>query len=129
MYTDHRYPFILVDKIIENIPSKKIVAIKNISFNETIFKKLKNLNYIYPSSYLIEVISQCAQIMSVAEGITAKIDNFKIFANAIPGDQVRVVVIKENIINDFHIYSGNAYIGDKLIIKGEITGRAFTVSS
>jgi 3-hydroxyacyl-[acyl-carrier-protein] dehydratase len=122
-HTDHRYPLALVDKVLDEVPLKKVVAIKNISFNEKIFLGHFPNKPIYPAVYIVEGLCQCAQIMLGAQvAVTAKLEDFKFFQQVVPGDQLKYEVNLEEMIGQFQIAKGKVYVGQTVVAKGKIIG-------
>ncbi|AEY67931.1 3-hydroxyacyl-ACP dehydratase FabZ [Clostridium sp. BNL1100] len=89
----HRYPFLLVDKVIELEPGKKVVAIKNVSINEPFFQGHFPEYPIMPGVLIVEALAQAAGIaVAVLEenkgklGVFAGIDAMKFKNQVMPGD-------------------------------------------
>ncbi len=89
----HRYPFLLVDKVIELEPGKKIVAVKNVSSNEPFFQGHFPEHPIMPGVLIVEALAQAAGIaVAVLEenkgklGVFAGIDSMKFKNQVLPGD-------------------------------------------
>ncbi len=95
----HRYPFALLDRIIEYVPEKKAVGIKNVTFNEPHFQGHFPGRPIMPGVLIIEAIAQVAgiilsQMSNVQEGlfVFAGIDKVKFRRPVVPGDQLILTV-------------------------------------
>ena len=96
----HRYPFMLVDRIIEHVPEEdKIVGLKNLTFNETFFQGHFPDNPVMPGVLQLEAMAQVAGVMlnskSGNEGKIAyfmSINNTKFRRMVKPGDQLRIVI-------------------------------------
>ncbi|MCR4436423.1 MAG: 3-hydroxyacyl-ACP dehydratase FabZ [Clostridiales bacterium] len=93
----HRYPFLLVDKIIEIEPGKKAVGIKNVTANEPFFQGHFPGNPIMPGVLIVEALAQTAGIAAaVLEenkgrlGVFASIDSLKFKRQVVPGDTLRL---------------------------------------
>lgn len=89
----HRYPFLLVDKVLELEPGKKITAIKNVTANEPFFQGHFPNYPIMPGVLIVEALAQTAGIcVAVLEenrgklGVFSGIDNMKFKKQVIPGD-------------------------------------------
>lgn len=89
----HRYPFLLVDKVIEFEPGKRITAIKNVTANEPQFTGHFPGNPIMPGVLITEALAQAGAIMllSMEEnkgklGVFTGINNFKFRRQVVPGD-------------------------------------------
>ena len=95
----HRYPFLLVDRILELEPGKRIVGIKNVTFNEPFFQGHFPERAVMPGVLIIEVMAQIAGIMvlSVDEhrgklAYLGTVDNAKFRRPIVPGDTLEVEV-------------------------------------
>ncbi len=97
----HRYPFLLIDKIVEMEMGKRVVGIKNVTFNEPFFQGHFPGHPIMPGVLIIEAMAQTGGVLAMrsaeAEGIDIKnkviyfmtIDKVKFRKPVLPGDQVR----------------------------------------
>lgn len=93
----HRYPFLLVDKVIELEAGKRVVAIKNVSANEPFFQGHFPDFPIMPGVLIVEALAQTAGIaVAVQEenkgklGVLASIDNMKFKNQVMPGDVLQL---------------------------------------
>jgi UDP-3-O-[3-hydroxymyristoyl] N-acetylglucosamine deacetylase/3-hydroxyacyl-[acyl-carrier-protein] dehydratase len=95
----HRYPFLLIDRVLELTPGRRVVAIKNVSCNEPFFQGHWPDRPIMPGVLIVEALAQAAGLM-IAEKIDptgmvaliASIDGVKLRRPVIPGDQLRLEV-------------------------------------
>jgi beta-hydroxyacyl-ACP dehydratase FabZ len=96
----HRFPFLLVDKVIAIVPAKSIVAIKNVTCNEQFFQGHFPEWKIMPGVLIIEAMAQAGAILlfrSVPEPekkflALSKVDKAKFKRMVVPGDQLRLEV-------------------------------------
>jgi beta-hydroxyacyl-ACP dehydratase FabZ len=94
----HRYPFLLVDRILEIEKGKRIVGIKNVTFNEEFFQGHFPGNPVMPGVLIVEAMAQVAAIglMDVVPGHEKKllylsaVDRCKFRRPVLPGDQLRI---------------------------------------
>jgi 3-hydroxyacyl-[acyl-carrier-protein] dehydratase len=93
----HSYPFLLVDRIVEIEPEKRIVGIKNVTFNEPFFPGHFPGKPVMPGVLIIEAMAQTAGILAFKSypGIKGNvlfigIDNARFRKPVIPGDQLRM---------------------------------------
>ena len=107
----HRYPMLLVDRIVELEPMKRAVGIKNATFNELFFQGHFPGNPVMPGVLLTEAIAQVGGI--------AGIDKVRFRHPVKPGDQVRMEVDIVKIKGKMGKVEGRAYVGDKLCASGE----------
>ena len=106
-YLPHRYPFLLVDRVLELIPGESIVAYKNLSINEPFFDGHFPQRPIFPGVLLVEAMAQAAGILGFktqgktpADGSTyllAGVDNLRFKRPCVPGDRV---MLRASIISD-----------------------------
>ncbi|CBL46414.1 (3R)-hydroxymyristoyl-[acyl carrier protein] dehydratase [gamma proteobacterium HdN1] len=106
-----RYPFLLVDRVLEVVPGEYCVAVKNITANEPQFTGHFPGNPIFPGMMLLEAMAQTAGVLAVktrSEGLRERtaavfvgVDNVRFRRPAIPGDQIimraELVTTKRNI--------------------------------
>ena len=93
----HRYPFLLVDRVLEREAGKRIVAIKNVTMNELFFQGHFPGHPIMPGVLIIEAMAQVAGLMVMEKGsdsipLFASMDNVKFKRPVTPGDQIRFEV-------------------------------------
>ena len=127
----HRYPFLLVDKIIE-MGSQHIVGIKNLSANELFFQGHFPEEPVMPGVLQIEAMAQIGGVIVLAQmedpqnysTYFLKIDNVKFRNKAIPGDTVifRLQFMSE-IRKSIATMKGFAFVGEKLISEAEFTAQ------
>lgn len=93
----HRYPFLLIDKVISIEPQKKITAIKNVSVNEPFFQGHFPEKPIMPGVLIVEAMAQACAVAvkykneeTVGLGVFASIDNCKFKKMVEPGDQLHL---------------------------------------
>lgn len=97
-YLPHRYPFLLIDRVLELTPGESIVGYKNLSINEPYFDGHFPGNPIFPGVLLVEAMAQAAGILGFktmgktpADGSIyyfAGADNLRFKRPCVPGDQV-----------------------------------------
>ena len=130
----HRYPFILVDRVLEYVPFEHLVAIKNVTMNEHFFVGHFPGNPIMPGVLMLEALAQAGGILSnlsrtPKEGhefmyFFAGIDNAKFKQVVIPGDQLRLEVKLVMQKRDFWRMHGEAFVGDKLACSADLMSAA-----
>ncbi|MGE3975126.1 MAG: 3-hydroxyacyl-ACP dehydratase FabZ [Bdellovibrionales bacterium] len=119
----HRYPLLLVDRVLESRTGEYVKATKNVSFNEKVFLGHFPNHPIYPAIYIIEGLCQCAQVMLGAEkAVTAKLESFKFTRPVYPGDQITYEVELESMMGAFQIAKAVASVNGKAVSKGTIVG-------
>jgi 3-hydroxyacyl-[acyl-carrier-protein] dehydratase len=100
----HRYPFLMIDRVVDVVPDRSAVGIKNVTINEYFFQGHFPGHAVMPGVLLIEAMAQTAAVFVVhtlgpdAEGKLVyfmSIDNAKFRRPVVPGDQLHVHVTKE----------------------------------
>jgi UDP-3-O-[3-hydroxymyristoyl] N-acetylglucosamine deacetylase/3-hydroxyacyl-[acyl-carrier-protein] dehydratase len=127
----HRYPFLLVDKIIE-MTDNYIVGVKNITFNEPFFQGHFPGNSIFPGVLQIEALAQVGGVFVLSKvedpenwgTLLLKIDNTKFKYKVSPGDQL---ILKMELLSAVRrgicLMYGTAYVGSKLVSESELTAQ------
>ena len=124
----HRYPFALVDRVIEHIPGEKAVAIKNITINEPQFQGHFPERPLMPGVLIVESMAQVGglivtQMPDLPSGlfVFAGIDNVKFRRPVVPGDQLIITCQLLSIKRKrFGKVKGEAHVGGKLVCSGEL---------
>lgn len=123
----HRYPFLLVDKIIELEPGKRAVGIKNVTINEPFFQGHFPGHPVMPGVLIVEALAQVgATIVLSAEenkgklAFFAGIDNFRFKRQVEPGDQLRLETTITRMRTSMGKGEAIAYVGEDVVAKGEI---------
>lgn len=99
----HRYPFLLVDRVIELVPDQSAVAIKNVTINEPFFNGHFPGHPVMPGVLIVEAMAQAAGLLTQLSNrikgnnesplfYLAKVDNARFSAPVVPGDQLRLEV-------------------------------------
>ncbi len=127
----HRYPFLLVDRVLELEPNKKIVAIKNVSINEPQFTGHFPETPVFPGVLIVEAMAQASGILAfksrdrtLDDGYIyylAGTDKTKFKRSVVPGDQLRLEVEIVNLRSHWMKASGKAYVGDQLVCSSLLT--------
>lgn len=124
----HRYPFLLVDRIISLEKSKSAVGIKNVSANDGFFEGHFPGNPIMPGVLIVEALAQTAGILGNVSSekkyksvYFMSIERAKFRKPVVPGDQLRleVEIIKQR--NTVLKFSGIARVDDKVVAEAEFT--------
>jgi beta-hydroxyacyl-ACP dehydratase FabZ len=120
----HRYPFLLVDRVLEREAGKRIVAIKNVTMNELFFQGHFPGYPIMPGVLIIEAMAQVAGLMVMEKGsdslpLFASMDNVKFKAPVRPGDQIKFEVEVLKIKSSFVRTAGKAYVDGKVVAEAE----------
>lgn len=123
----HRYPFLLVDRIIELEVGKRAVGIKNVSINESFFQGHFPGHPIMPGVLIIEALAQVGTVAILKMpkyegylGLFAGLDDIKFKRQVIPGDQLRLEVELVKLRKTFGVAQGKAYVGEELAAEGTL---------
>ena len=124
----HRYPFMLVDRIVEmDVEAQRIVGYKNLTFNEPFFQGHFPREPIMPGVMQLEAMAQVAGILlnkvGGKEGQIAyfmSIDKAKFRRKVIPGDTLRMEIEVVRMRSRMASVVGKAYVGDELASQAEL---------
>lgn len=125
----HRYPFVLVDRVLSLELSKEIVAMKNVTINEPFFPGHFPYHPVMPGVLIIEAMAQAAAILSFKTmGAKPSDDSVYYFAGidkarfkkpVSPGDQIILKVKIDRILRGIWKYSGVASVDDAVVAEAE----------
>ena len=126
----HRYPILLVDRVLEIEPGKRIKAIKNVSINEPHFQGHFPHRPVMPGVLMLEAMAQAAAILSFdAMGKTlddntvyyfAGIDGARFKRPVEPGDQLLMDVTLERSKAGIFKFKGTCYVGEAVACEAEL---------
>ena len=124
----HRYPFLLIDRVLEYEAKKSLVAIKNVTVNEPFFQGHFPHLKVMPGVLLIEAVAQAGGILvylSIPEpekkiSFLSKVDKVKFRKPVVPGDQVRLEVEMLKMKSRFCNVRGRAFVDGEVVIEGEV---------
>jgi beta-hydroxyacyl-ACP dehydratase FabZ len=129
-FLPHRYPFLLVDRIIEMDPPKRIVGIKNVTMNEAFFQGHFPGAPVMPGVLILESMAQVAGVLysrDMPEEERNKkllyftgIEHAKFRRPVVPGDQLRLEMEFLNRRNNFGKLAGRALVEGKLVAEAEV---------
>lgn len=123
----HRYPFLLVDRVLELEEGKRAVGIKNVSVNEPFFQGHFPDYPIMPGVLIIEAMAQVGAVamMSMDEnkgklGVFAGIDKVRFKKEVRPGDTLRMEIEMLSLRRNIGKANASAYVDDDLVCSGEL---------
>jgi 3-hydroxyacyl-[acyl-carrier-protein] dehydratase len=127
-FLPHRYPFLLVDRIIEIEPGTKAIGIKNVTFNEGFFQGHFPGQPIMPGVLIIEAMAQVAGLLAFCSGVNVgktvyfmSIEKAKFRRPVVPGDQLRLEINVLHQRGNVWKFSGNAIVEQKVAAEAEFT--------
>ncbi|MCH1416883.1 MAG: 3-hydroxyacyl-ACP dehydratase FabZ [Gammaproteobacteria bacterium] len=130
-YLPHRFPFLLIDKIIELKKSESIVAQKNVSNNEPFFQGHFPDYPVFPGVLLLESMAQATAILDVESNkrdmsnqlyYFVGVDKARFKKQVMPGD---IVIINASLIQskrDIHKFSAECRVDDKVVCTADLIG-------
>ena len=126
----HRFPFVLVDRVLEIEPGKKIKAVKNVSINEPFFPGHFPHHPVMPGVLIVEALAQAAAILSFKTGnfmpsddsvyYFAGIDKARFKKPVSPGDQLILEVSIDRILKGIWKYNCSASVDGKQVAEADI---------
>ncbi|MSN25664.1 MAG: 3-hydroxyacyl-ACP dehydratase FabZ [Geobacter sp.] len=125
----HRYPFLLVDRIIEMELGKRIVGMKNVSINEPFFPGHFPGHPVMPGVLIIEAMAQVAAILAYSssdDSVLSKvvyftgIDNARFRKPVVPGDQLRFELDVTACKRGIWMFSAKAFVDGKLVTEADL---------
>jgi 3-hydroxyacyl-[acyl-carrier-protein] dehydratase len=126
----HRYPFLLVDRVIDYKLGEHLTAIKNVTFNEPHFNGHFPNHPVMPGVLIIEAMAQASGILSrLAIGdltneseifYLVKVDNAKFTKTVVPGDQLHLCVSIKRRMRNMVQYVCEAKVEGKVVAKAEL---------
>jgi len=123
----HRYPILMVDRILEMEPGKRVIGLKNVSANEPVFQGHYPGNPIFPGVLMIEAMAQTGAValLSLPElagrvPLFAGIDDAKFKRPVYPGDQLRIEVEIIAMKRGLGIGAGKVFVGEDLKCEATI---------
>jgi 3-hydroxyacyl-[acyl-carrier-protein] dehydratase len=127
----HRYPFLLVDRVVELEPNKRIRAYKNVTFNEPFFQGHFPGRPVMPGVLVIEAMAQAGGLLTqlsqprgaISEGklfYLVKVDNARFNRMVVPGDKLEFEVKVKRLIRNMALYECAASVDGQVVASAEI---------
>jgi len=126
----HRYPFLLVDRVLDYTKGDRLTAIKNVTINEPFFPGHFPNRPVMPGVLVVEAIAQaCGLLTFVSEEnlltengvfLFVGIDKARFKRQVEPGDQLRFEVKMVRKMRGIWMYQGNAFVGEELACSAEL---------
>jgi 3-hydroxyacyl-[acyl-carrier-protein] dehydratase len=127
----HRYPFLLVDRVIEIVPNVSVVAIKNATINEPFFQGHFPGHPVMPGVLIVEAMAQTAGLLTqISRHLNGdkgsplfylvKIDNARFSAPVVPGDQLRLEVAQKRLVRGMGLFVARTLVDGKEVASCEL---------
>ena len=127
----HRYPFLMLDRVVDYQANERIICIKNVTINEQIFNGHFPKAPVFPGVLIVEALAQAAGVLAfksrnreISDGYIyylAGTDKTKFKRSVVPGDQLRLEVEIINMREHWMKAAGKAYVGDELVCTSLLT--------
>lgn len=129
-YLPHRYPFLLVDRVLDYEPGKWLKALKNVSYNEPFFAGHFPQKKIFPGVLMLEAMAQATGVLSYMshqqEGETnalyyfASIDNARFKRPVVPGDTMIMEVELQKVRRGMGKFTGVCKVEDEIVCSADL---------
>ena len=122
----HRYPFLMIDRVIDVVPGMKATGVKNVSINEQFFAGHFPEKPVMPGVLIIEAMAQtaaCLVVHTLGQASEGKlvyfmsVDGARFRKPVEPGDQLHVEVTKQRSRGNVWKFAGRAMVGDTLVAE------------
>jgi 3-hydroxyacyl-[acyl-carrier-protein] dehydratase len=133
----HRYPFLLIDRVLEFEKDRRLVALKNVTFNEPYFTGHFPIRPVMPGVLIVEAMAQATGLLAMESNpetvsptsiyLFVGIDKARFKRPVEPGDQLRIEVTLNSIRRGIGMFSCSASVDGKVAASAEImcTARDF----
>ncbi len=126
----HRYPFLLIDKLVDIIPQESAVGIKNVTFNENFFQGHFDSMSVMPGALIIESMAQSAGTL-VMYGLKKNQENISVYLLTVdkakfrkpvcPGDTLLNKVEKKQNVKNIWKFKCTSFVKDELVAEAEVS--------
>jgi 3-hydroxyacyl-[acyl-carrier-protein] dehydratase len=124
-----KYPFLMIDRVIELNSGKSVTALKNVTINDWFFEGHFPGNPVMPGTLIIEAMAQTSILLyhsGFEDKLTRRPDYYlgsvkaRFHQPAVPGDQLRLVAETVKLLSSGAFVSAKAFVGDKLIAEADL---------
>ncbi|MEX0729989.1 MAG: 3-hydroxyacyl-ACP dehydratase FabZ [Aquisalimonadaceae bacterium] len=125
----HRYPLLLVDRVVESVPGDYLVGIKNVTINEQFFQGHFPQKPVMPGVLILESMAQCCGLLAFTTEGTPEgsnifylvgVDKARFKRPVEPGDQLQVKVSISRRKRGIWVFDGSATVDGKVVAEAEI---------
>ena len=126
----HRYPFLLIDRVLALEPGKRILALKNVTMNEHFFAGHFPGHPVMPGVLVVEAMAQAAAILNFKTAGTkpdgkgvyyfAGIDSARFKRPVMPGDQLVLEITQGRVLRGIGKFTGVARVGEQVAAEAEM---------
>ena len=129
-YLPHRYPFLLLDKVVECKRGESILAIKNITINEHFFQGHFPQTPVFPGVLILEALAQASGVLVLSDPqmrpsqeslfLFVGIESARFKRPVVPGDQLRLESRLTRMKRNYGVFDTNAYVDDEIAASAEL---------
>lgn len=125
----HRYPFLLIDRVLDYLPDKSVTTLKNVTLNEPQFQGHFPGRPIFPGVYIIENMAQSACFLLVKSAsrvnremayYLGRVLKMSFLKPVRPGDQLVSAITVVRTMNDMALVSAASKVGEFVVAKGDL---------
>lgn len=122
----HAYPFVLIDRIVEREPGKRIVCCKNVTINEEFFKGHFPGQPIMPGALIIEAMAQASGLIvgspdRPGAGFLSRVNDARFKRPVVPGDRLFITSVLTQSFAPLYVFSVVAQVDGSVVAQAEIT--------
>jgi 3-hydroxyacyl-[acyl-carrier-protein] dehydratase len=129
-FLPHRYPFLMIDRIVEFVEGERLVALKNVTYNEPFFTGHFPHNPIMPGVMILEALAQATGLLSMktldaqgksfGEYYLVGVDNARFKRSVVPGDQLMLEAIFKKNRRNIWSFNVKATVDGQLVVSADI---------
>ena len=129
-YLPHRYPFLLLDKVVECKRGESITAIKNVTINEHYFQGHFPQTPVFPGVLILEALAQASGVLVLSDSnvrpsqeslfLFVGIERARFKRPVVPGDQLRLESTLLRMKRNYGLFDTHAYVDDELAASAEL---------
>ena len=129
-FLPHRYPFLMIDKVVDYQAGERLLAVKNVTYNEPQFMGHFPHNPIMPGVLVIEALAQATGLLSMktltdrgedfGEYYLVGIDNARFKRSVVPGDQLMIEAVFKKNRRNIWSFSASATVEGELVVSADI---------